>query len=102
LERIRLGEIIHLHGMIDDELDRLQWIHFVWVAAKADDAVAHRGEVHHGGHTGEVLKQHAGWSERDLLLRCALDIPPCARFDVGRLHESAVLVAQQVFQQDLH
>ena len=31
----------------------------------------------------------------------ALDVPPRERLDVGRLHEAAVLVAQQVLEQNL-
>ena len=53
------------------------------------------------GHAGEVLQQHAGGRERDLLLRRALHVPRRQRLDVGRLHEPAVLVAQQVLEQDL-
>ena len=35
------------------------------------------------------------------LLRRALDVPARERLDVGRLDEAAVLVAQQVLEQDL-
>ena len=71
------------------------------IAAEPRDAVAHGREIDDGGHAGEVLQQHARRRERDLLLRRALDVPARERLDVGRLHEAAVLVAQQVLEQDL-
>ena len=45
-------------------------------------------------------EQHARRRERDLLLRRALDVPARQRFDVGGLDEAAVLVAEQVLEQD--
>ena len=88
--------------MIDDELDRLQRVDLVRIAAEPDDAVAHRREIDDRGHAGEVLQQHARRRERNFLLRGALEVPARQRLDVGRLDEPAVLVAQQVLEQDLH
>jgi hypothetical protein len=102
LKRVGLREIVHLHRMVDHEFDRLQRVHTAGVAAEPDDAVAHRREVHDGGNAGEVLQEHARGREGNLLLDVALQIPPGQRFDVPGLHEPAVFVAQQVFEQDFH
>ena len=45
LKRVRLAEVVDLHRVIDDELDRLQRVDLVRVAAEPDDAVAHGGEI---------------------------------------------------------
>ena len=69
LKRVGLAEVVDLHRVIDDELDRLQRVDLVRIAAEPRDAVAHRGEIDDRRHAGEVLQQHARRRERDLLLR---------------------------------
>ncbi len=101
LKRVRLAEVVHLHRVIDDELDRLQRVDLVRVAAEPDDAVAHRGEIDDAGHAGEILEQDARGHERDLALRGALHVPFRKLLDVGGLDEPAVLLAQQILEQDL-
>ena len=66
---IELGVVIDLHGMVDDEFDRLKRIDLLRVAAEPHDAVAHGGEIDDRGHAGEVLQQHARGREGDFLLR---------------------------------
>src|SRR5207245_10378549 len=102
LKRIGTAEVGDLHRMVDDELDRLQRVYFVRIAAEADDPVAHRREIDDGGNPSEVLEQDARGRERDLLLRATREIPPREGFDVRRLHEAAVLVPKQVLEKDLH
>ena len=65
---IQFRVVIDLHRMVDDELDRLERIDLLRVAAEADDAVAHGREIDNGGNAGEVLQQHARGRERDLFL----------------------------------
>ena len=72
---VPLGVVIDLHRVVDDELDRLQRIDLARIAAEPHDAVAHGGEVDDRGHAGEILQQHAGWCEGDLLLRLARSRP---------------------------
>ena len=102
LEGIGLGEVIDLHRMVDDELDRLQRVDAVGIAAEPGDAVAHGREIDHRRNAGEILEQHARRSKRDLPLGRALHVPFRQRLDVGGLHEPAVFVAQQIFEQDFH
>ena len=68
--------------------------------AELDERVAHRGEVAHGGDAGEVLHQHARGAELDLVLDALLRVPAGDRLDVGAGDGLAVLVAQQVLEQD--
>ena len=86
--------------MIDDELHGLERIHTVRIAAEPGNAVAHGGEIDHGGHAGEVLQEHARRGERDFTLRAALQIPSGQRLDVRLLDEAPVFLPQQVLEQD--
>ena len=71
------------------------------VAAELRERVAHRGEVDDGGNAGEVLQQDARGAEGDLLLGLRAHVPVGHRFDVGALHERAVLVPEQILEEDL-
>ena len=87
LERVRAAEVIDLHRVIDDELDRLQRIDLLGIAAERGDAVAHRGEIDDARHAGEVLQQDARGHERDFLLDGARGRPARQRPDVVGLDE---------------
>ena|SRR5436309_278706 len=87
--------------MVDDELDRLKGVDLAGITAEAGDAVAHGCKVNDRGHTREILEQHTGRCEGNLLLRGALHVPASQRFDVSGLDEPAVFGPQQVLEQDL-
>ena len=72
------------------------------VAAERRHGVAHRGEVDHRRHAGEVLHQHARRAEGDLAVAaCASSSQAATRADVVGGDGAAVLVAQQVLEQHL-
>ena len=101
LERAGGAEVIDLHRVVDDELDRLQRVDARRVAAERGDAVAHRRQVDHARHAGEVLQQHPRRHERDLAVGVRRGrVPAGQRADVLGLHERAVLAPQQVLEQD--
>ena len=100
LEGVPFGEVIDLHGMIDDEFDGLQRVHFLRIAAEPDDAVAHRSEIDDGRHAGEVLQQDTRRHERNLFLRLRRDVPLRERLNVVAVDEAAILPAQEIFEQD--
>ena len=94
--------LVDLHGVVDDEVDRLQRIDALRIAAERCERVAHRGEVDDGGNAGEVLQQHAA--------RCGTRSPSRLRlrrssFAIAsmsaRLDERVVLVAQQILEENL-
>ena len=75
---------------------------FFGVGAEARRGVAHGGEVDDRRNAGEILHQHAGRAEGDLVAgRAAVLEPVGDGADVVGLDGAAVLVAQQVLQQHL-
>ena len=103
LERLGGAELIHDNRMVDDQIDRHQRVDAGGLAAELGDGVAHGGQIDHGGNAREILHQHAGGAEGDLLLGLALvDQPLGAANDVFLGHGAPVLEAQQVFKHDLH
>ena len=98
---VELRVVIDLDGVIDDELDGLQRVDLLRIAAEPHDAVAHRGEVDDRRHPGEILEQHARRSEGDLLLGGGRHVPARHRRDVLGVDEAAVLAAQQVLEKNL-
>ena len=87
--------------MIDDELDRLQRIHAIGVAAELNHAVAHRSEIDHARHTGKVLQQHARGRKRNLFLQLSPGLPARQHVDVVGVHEPIVFVTKQSLEKDL-
>ena len=101
-ERLVVAEEVDDHAVVDDEIDRHQRIDFLGVAAEHLHRIAHRREIDHRRHAGEILHQYPRRAERDLMLQRALLHPFRERDDVVLLDGAAVFVAQQVFQQHFH
>ena len=78
-ERLGRAELVDDDGMVDDEIDGDERVDLLGVAAELEHAVAHGGEIDHGGDAGEVLHQHAGGAEADLLAGLALVVEPVRR-----------------------
>ena len=100
LEGVLAAEDVDLHRVVDDHLGGVERVDLLRVAAEVADRLAHRGQVHDAGHAGEVLHDHAGGRELDLLGRLRLGVPAGQRADVVGGDVGAVLGAQEVFQQD--
>ena len=100
-ERVARAEGVDLHRVVDDQLGRHQRVDLRRVAAEVGHRVAHRGEVDDRRHAGEVLHDHAGGREGDLLAGLRVVVPGRERLDVLLADGDAVLVAQQVLEQDL-
>ncbi len=66
LEGIGRAEEVHLHGVVDDEIDRHQRVDPGGVTAQRLHGIAHGGEVDDGGHACEILHQDAGRAVGDL------------------------------------
>ena len=94
------AELVDLHGVVDHEVDGLLRVDARRVAAQRGHRVAHRGEVDDGGHTGEVLEQHARGAEGDLLGRRRLRLPRPDGLDLLACDGRAVLAAQEVLEED--
>ena len=94
------ARLVDLDRVVDDQLDRLEGVDLLGVASHPPHRVAHRRQVDHGGHAGEVLEQHPARLERDLARRDRLGIPVRQPRDVGGRHRVAVLAPQQVLEED--
>jgi hypothetical protein len=96
---LRAPRCVDLHRVIDHELDRLQRIDPRGISAEVLHRIAHRRQVDDRGDSGEVLHQDARRTKRDLTFGRALRIPARQRLDVVGLDGDAVLVSQQVLEQ---
>ncbi len=101
-EGVRTAEVVHLHRVVDDELDRLQRIHTNGISAERDHGIAHGREIDHARHAGKVLEQHTRRHERNLFVGTERRIPLRHGANVVGFHERVVLAAQQILEQDLH
>jgi hypothetical protein len=88
--------------MVDHQFHRLQRVDAIGIAAERDHRIAHRCEIDHAGHAGEILQQHTRGHEGDFLLHLGARIPVRERADVVGLDERVVLTPQQVLEEDLH
>jgi hypothetical protein len=87
--------------VVDHQLGGHQRIHPLRIAAQRLDGVAHRGQVHHRGHAGKVLHQHARRHVGNLAAGLGLGVPLGQELDVAGRHIHAIFAAQQVFKQNL-
>ncbi len=92
--------LVDLHRVVDDQLDRLQGVDAARISAHGAHGIAHRGEIDHRRHAGEVLQEDAPRHERDLLGRRRFRIPRGQRLDVFRAHHATILATQQILEQD--
>ena len=101
LEGVRRAEVVRDDRVVDDQLRRGQRVDPVRIPAEVAHRLAHRRQVHHARHPGEVLHDHPGGGELDLVVRLGVGVPGAERADLVGGHVGAVLGPQQVLQQDL-
>ncbi len=100
LERVGAIGVVDLHGVIDDEIDGHERLDDLRVGAGAAGGRAHRGQIDQQRHAGEVLQQHAGNHERDLVRPLGARLPVGQRADVLFGDLFAVDVAKDGFEND--
>ncbi len=101
LERIGRAIDIDHHRVVDDEIDRDERIDPGRIATQAPDTIAHRGEIDHRRHAGEVLHQDAGGKERHLAFGVAACEPRGERLGVLAAERLLIGMAEDVLEQDL-
>jgi len=101
LESLGVGVAVDHHRMVDDQVDRNLRIDLLRVAAGALDRVAHRRQVDHRRHPGEILHQDPGGGKGDFVIGFLVFEPAGQGADVRRHHRLVVLGPQQVLQQHL-
>ena len=100
-EGARVAEVVDHDRVVDDQVDRDQRVDPLGVAAERDHRVAHRREIDHRRHAGEILHQHARRAEGDLAVALLGGQPGGHGADVVDADRAAVFAAQQVLQQHL-
>ncbi len=103
LERTRVAKLINHDRVVDDQIHRGQRVDFLCIATQSLDPVAHRSQVDHCGHAGEILHQHAGRAIGDLArVLPTVRGPDAEGLDVVDGHGKPVIFEpQQVFQNHL-
>ena len=101
LEGAGAGEGVDLDRVVDHQVDRGERVDLLRVAAELEHGLAHRRQIDHRRHAGEVLHQHARRPEGDLRSRAALGEPGGQRLEMLGRDRAAILEAQQVLEQDL-
>ena len=100
-EGSRGSEHLGYDGVVDDHFRRGERVHFGGVSPEGRDRLPHGREIHHAGHTREVLHDDAGGGELNLVTRFGSRVPVPERPDVVGGDVDAVLRSQQVLQKDL-
>jgi hypothetical protein len=101
LESLGSAEDVGDDGVVDHQLRGSERVDLRRVAAELLHGFAHRGEVDDARHAGEVLHDHAGGRELDLLVGLGVRVPAGQGEDVVLGDVLAVLGAQQSLEQDL-
>ena len=57
LKRAGRAEFVDHHGMVDDKINWHQRVDLGGRPFQPQNSIAHRGQIDHGGHAGEVLHQ---------------------------------------------
>ena len=101
-KRKRLGGAgeIDLHGVIDDEIHRHERLDDFRIAAESLHRAAHRGEIDHQRHAGEILENDPRDDERNFLVRRRLRVPVRERLDIFAADLFAVAISQHRFEHD--
>jgi hypothetical protein len=75
VERLRRGEKIHLHRMIDHQVNGDLRVDLGGVAAEPGERRAHSRQIDHGWHTGKILHDDAGGQVGDIGPRVGFGLP---------------------------
>ncbi len=101
VEGVRSAEHVGDHRVVDDQLGRRERVDPGRVAAQRSHRLAHRGQVHHARDSREVLHQHPGGRELDLLRGLRRRVPLGQRPGEACRDVHAILGAQLVLQEHL-
>ena len=100
-DRIGHAVFVDLHGVVDDHVGLHLRVDDLRIASQLLDRIAHGGEVDDARHAGEVLHDHTGRGELDLMTRLCGRIPIQQGLDMIIRNVGAVDVAHEVLDEDL-
>ena len=95
VEGVLGAEVVHLHRVIDDEIDRHKRVDLLRIATEPGHRCAHRGDIDQHRHAGKVLQDHARRHKRQLDLGGLFGIPGRDAANVVFGDGKAIAVAQQ-------
>jgi len=97
-----VAEFVDHHRVVDHQIDRVQGVDLLRVAAKRLDPVAHRGQIDHRRNAGEILHEHPRGPIGQFAIRAAAVGRPLGKgADVVERDGLAILEAQHVLQHHL-
>ena len=99
-ERLRRRELVDDDRVVDHEVGRRERVDLLGVAAHRGEGLAHRREVDDGRDAREVLQEDARGAEGDLAVGRLPDVTGREGLDVVLRHGAAVLVAEEVLEED--
>ena len=82
LQRVGRVEVVDLHRVVDDQVDRDERVDLFRVAAEPLHGGAHGGQIDDAGHAGEILQHDAGRLEGNFDLSRGGGLPAGECFDV--------------------
>ena len=96
---LRASEI-DLHTVVNDKVNRNEWLDHLGVFAHGMNGGAHGGEIDEQWHAGEVLQHDAGDGEWDFVVAGGFGVPVGQVFDVSFGDLLAVQIAQKRLEHD--
>ena len=94
-QRIGGAGEVHLHGVIDDKVNRHEWLNNFRVLTDAIDGRTHRGKIDEERHPGEILQYDASHHKRHLGRAVCLGLPAGERCHGIFRYPFAITIAQQ-------
>ena len=93
-------EIIHLHAVIDHQVDRNQRLDHLRVTAHPGHRGTHRRQIHQQRHPSEILQHHPGNHKRDFHLGGRLGVPIRQPAHILLGHLLPIAIAEHGLQHD--
>ena len=100
-DRVGDAVLVDLYGMVDDHVGLHLRVDDLRVSPKILDRITHGGKIHNAGHAGEILHDHTGRGELDLMARLCSRIPIQQCLDMIIRDVGAIDVTYQILDENL-
>ena len=57
---------VHLHGVVDHQVGRTDWVYFLWITSQTLHRVPHSGEINHGWYTTKKQSHRQKYCSKSL------------------------------------
>ena len=99
---VRSADEVHLHRVVNDQIDGNEGLHAFGIGAELCGGVAHGRQIHEQRHAGEVLQYYARDHERHFVVARVLGVPRGKPPDIALRGEFSAAVAQYAFEHYPH